>query len=139
MIPFTVKLAAQMANARDEIAKLTAERDALTQELERVRTVSIEGARELRSGFDKIAIELEAKYSETIDMLEATQMTEEKAREVLGDWITRDGKLHSVYHPDFDYVSFPAAVGPMYVAIEGHLTSEQLKAIAFWMENKGEK
>ena len=45
MIPFTVKLAAQMANARDEIAKLTAERDALL-----ANAMTEEKAREIISG-----------------------------------------------------------------------------------------
>lgn len=105
MIPFTVKLAAQMANARDEIAKLTAERDALL----------------------------------------AAQMTEEKAREVLGARKPRPIKETGDYSggiaDDEGYTEYPhdGCYWDRVNICGEQFTALQLKAIAWWMENKGER
>ena len=65
------------------------------------------------------------------------EMTEERAREILlemdQDSIYEDGSLISYLIYDNYFNWFP---GKSCIAIEGEYTSEQLKAIAWWMENK---
>ena len=64
------------------------------------------------------------------DALLAAQMTEEKARQVLGGWIV-GGK-------DILVIEGTRADGT--VCLDGHAvySADELKAIAWWMENKGD-
>ena len=67
-----------------------------------------------------------------------TEMTEERAREILGDAIQGDGSLllhfkgfntpAIAYHPNFH---------GDYIWLRRGCSLEQLKAIAFWMEKHG--
>ena len=64
------------------------------------------------------------------DALLAAQMTEEKAREVLGGEINADGELNGW--------TMSISGGEAFLSETAGFTELQLKAIAWWMENKGE-
>ena len=126
MIPFAVKLAAQMAEARDEISKLTAERDALAQEVDQVscaRTDGILRESDLQCRLNMVTAERDA--------LLAAQMTEEKAREIL---VGADIEIleHGLYRGDVEWLA-----GRTTVWLNAYFTTDQLEAIAYWMEYKG--
>lgn len=62
--------------------------------------------------------------------LRSQQMTEEKAREVLGDLISDTG-IYDLGH----YICWDR--GSEYIVIDGPTTALQLRAIAWWMDNMG--
>jgi hypothetical protein len=74
-------------------------------------------------GHEKLERELTALRSE--------QMTEAKAREVLGDWI--DG--WTLYKEDI--INWPLEYYENEVRLSSDFTSLQLRAIAWWMDNMG--
>jgi hypothetical protein len=110
-----------------ELTAVTAERNALAKELERTRLL----VNTRISERDLFLAELNA--------LKATQMTEEKAREVLGVLLKGE---------EIDYESrnkeanWPFYCNGILIKSAAHLVGifepEQLNAIAWWMENKGE-
>ena len=65
-------------------------------------------------------------------------MNEERAREILKDAIDDDRHLYvsSTHDP---YVSWHAGVNSLFVTLEGIYSLEYLRALVWWMENKGEK
>jgi len=77
-------------------------------------------------------------FEDNLELVTATppeQMNEQKAREVLGDWINKDDSL-SELKIGFHVAWFPC-VEPETCILNGDFTAEQLKAVAWWMENKG--
>jgi hypothetical protein len=58
-------------------------------------------------------------------------MDEEKAIEILGDWISDDGDLFDLGA----YISFEK--GDQTVSLDGHFTADALEAVVWWMRNKG--
>ena len=60
-----------------------------------------------------------------------TEMTEERAREILGDAIQSDGSLYRI-GGYIEWLTFRKSV-----VLDSEFTAEELKAIAFWMEKHG--
>lgn len=69
------------------------------------------------------------------DALLATKMTEKKAREVLGIGINPDNSIISD-EPGVTY--YPNQRDPAKCLLHGFLTVDMMKAMIWWMENKGE-
>lgn len=59
-------------------------------------------------------------------------MTEERAREILGNKINKDDRL---YLCEGVFVSW--FVGDLLAEVDGEYTADELEAIAWWMRNKG--
>jgi hypothetical protein len=59
-------------------------------------------------------------------------MTEQRAREILGEQITADGRLD----PRVPWPNAPRKPGPMEVYLEDTYSADELEAIAWWMRNK---
>lgn len=55
-------------------------------------------------------------------------MNQQKAREILGDWIHSDGSLHGAG-------IYWSPRNPQQAEIDIRLTAEQMEAIAWWMQN----
>lgn len=70
--------------------------------------------------------------------LRSQQMTEEKAREVLGDWVKgiEICKDRSFNDPEYAMWRF-SMYAPECISVDGLFTSLQLRAIAWWMDAKG--
>ena len=87
---------------------------------------------------------LQAREIERLKCVAEDHITEEKAREVLGDAITPEGHLYSLreyFHwtPTLTLAKYPNGEYAGRAAIlDAAFTALQLKAIAWWMENKGE-
>jgi len=57
-------------------------------------------------------------------------MNEKKAEKILKDWACEDGSLHD----SVKYLNWYK--GNKIILLDGDFTAEELKAIAWWMENK---
>jgi len=65
-------------------------------------------------------------------------MNEEKAREILKDYIVeRYGEAGHLYS-ESPYMSWRPGAYASDIILDGDFTPMQLKAIAWWVENKGE-
>jgi len=58
-------------------------------------------------------------------------MDEERAREILKDWVQSDGSLFCLGH----YISWPCC-DKEEVCLDDTFTANELEAIAWWMRNK---
>lgn len=70
-----------------------------------------------------------------LDALKSEQMTEEKARDVLGLSIINE--INSLNSNDPFIVYYTAQSDPKKAMLDGLYTSLQLHSIAWWMDNKG--
>lgn len=60
-------------------------------------------------------------------------MTEQRAREILGEHVCADGTLEG----GVEFVDWPAyRDDSSHVRLDGEFTAEELEAIAWWMRNK---
>ena len=65
-------------------------------------------------------------------------MDEEKARKILGDMIrSSDDCLHRGYFTSNSHIDWYPGIST--VTLSGEFAPQELKALAWWMENKGEK
>ena len=60
-----------------------------------------------------------------------SEMTEQRAREILGDWINGD-ELHDARHDGSAAIFFTKAQGD-YIWLHRGFTADELEAIAFWV------
>ena len=59
-------------------------------------------------------------------------MNEEKAREILGDTVTKDDELFHLGQ----YTSWPLYGEKNDICLDANFTIEELEAIVWWMKNK---
>lgn len=70
--------------------------------------------------------------TESTERTKHVEMTEQRAREILGDMITADNEIHC----RSPYISWGPGSGGV-ASLDDPFTSEQLEAIAFWMRTHG--
>lgn len=83
---------------------------------------------------DSLSLEqigLVSKLRSYIHQWEKAELTEAKAREVLGDWLLNDYNLR-LPGMELSWISSSNTV-----SINNDLTADQLESIAWWMRNKG--
>jgi hypothetical protein len=68
-----------------------------------------------------------------LQIAKQSQMTEERAREVLGDTVRPDNSLRN----SFQYIAWSLTHQPSCVVLDSEFEPDELEAIAWWMRNKG--